>query len=337
MTTALNWGIMGTGNIARKFANDVLQAPGQKLVAVGSRSMESARKFGGDFEIAKCHGSYQGLVDDPDVQAIYISLPNHLHKEWTIKCAEVKKRILCEKPFSVNRAEADVMLEAVKANNVFLMEAFMYRAHPQTFKLRELLKSGVIGEVRTIHAHFSYNMGLNYSNIRLSNPAAGGGIMDVGCYAVSMSRLAAGCEPLEAKATAKIGAVSRVDEQAAGALFFPTGAVAAITCGTQVGVENTATIYGSEGSIHVPSPWFPPAKDAKLIVKTKSGAQEVIIDAGGLPLYAVEALHVAEHIEKKQAPAMTWDDTIGNMATLDALRKSIGLVFDCEVEPWEVA
>ena len=330
MANALKWGIMGTGNIARKFAKDVLLAPGHTLAAVGSRSMESARSFADEFKIAGVHGSYQGLVDDPSVQAIYISLPNHLHKEWTIKCAKGKKHILCEKPLGVNRAEADEMLDAVKAHRVFMMEAFMYRCHPQTFKLRELLSKGVIGEVRSIHAHFSYNMGPQYTNIRLSNPAAGGGLMDVGCYAVSMSRLAAGCEPVEARATAKIGLVSRVDEQAAGSLFFPNGAVAAITCGTQVNVDNTASIYGSEGSIHVPSPWFPPSKDAKLIVKTRSGTEEVVTDAGGMPLYAVEAMHVAEHIDKGQAPAMSWADSVGNMATLDMLRKSIGLVFDCE-------
>ena len=329
MAAALNWGIMGTGNIARKFVTDVLQAPEQRVVAVGSRTAESAEKLGAQFKIPKRHASYEALIADPDVQAIYISLPNHMHKEWAVKCAQGKKHILCEKPLAVNRAEADAMLEAVKQHDVFLLEAFMYRCHPQTFKLRELLKKGVIGEVRMIHAAFGYNMGPQYTNIRLSNPAAGGGLMDVGCYAVSMARLAAGCEPLECRAAAKIGAVSRVDEQATGSLYFPNGAVASISCSTQVGLDNGATIYGSEGSIQVPTPWFPPPKDAKLIVRTKTGAEEVKVDAN-LPLYAVEAVHVAEHIAKRQAPAMPWADSLGNMSTLDALRKSIGLVFDGE-------
>jgi predicted dehydrogenase len=206
----------------------------------------------------------------------------------------------------------------------------MYRCHPQIAKLKEVLHSGAIGEVRMIHGHFNYNMGQNHTNIRMSNPMAGGGIMDVGCYPVSFARLAAGCDPIECKAVAKIGLVSRVDELAAIALYFPTGAVASISCGMQVAVENTVTIHGSEGSIHFPTPWFGPSKEGKFIVKNKNGANEVKCDAGGLALYAIEAVHVADHIAERQSPAMSWADTIGNMNTLDALRKSIGLVFDCE-------
>ena len=324
-----NWGILGTGNIARKFAIDVAQTPGQKLVAVGSRTVEAARKFGADLKIPNCHGSYQALIDDPAVQAIYISLPNHLHKEWTIRCAIGKKHILCEKPLAVNCAEADAMLEAVKAHGVFLMEAFMYRCHPQTAKLRELLARGAIGEVRNVQAHFSYNMGLQYTNIRLSNPAAGGGLMDVGCYPVSLARLAVGCEPCVAKAVAKIGSVSRVDEQAVGALYFPNGAVAGFSCGTQVSVDNSATIYGSEGSVHIPEPWKPGAKGAKMFLRGKSGVEEFVTGAG-TPLYGLEAQEVAAHTAGHESPAMPWADSIGNMSTLDMLRASIGLKFDCE-------
>jgi predicted dehydrogenase len=211
-----------------------------------------------------------------------------------------------------------------------MMEAFMYRCHPQAFKLKELLRSGAIGEVRMIHGHFNYNMGQNYKNVRMSNPMAGGGIMDVGCYPISLARLAAGCEPCECKAVAKIGAVSRVDELAAISLYFPTGAVAAITCGTQVAVENTVTIFGSDGSIHLPYPWFSPLREGRLVLKNKDGVNEIKTDAGGLPLYAIEAVHAAEHIAARQAPAMPWSDSIGNMNALDAVRKSIGLVFDCE-------
>jgi predicted dehydrogenase len=325
----LKWGILGTGNIARKFAKDVQQLSDHKIVAVGSRSAESAQKFGTEFNTAKQYDSYAGLVADTDVEAVYISLPNHLHKEWTIKCAEHKKHVLCEKPLTVNRRETDELLEAVKHHDVFMMEAFMYRCHPQIFKVRELLAQRAIGEVRMVHAHFNYNMGPVYTNIRLSNPAAGGGMMDVGCYAVSMARLAAGCEPIECRAVGKIGPVSRVDEQAAGTLLFPNGVVAAISCATQVQADTFVTIFGSEGSIHIPVPWSPPAKGARLIVKRKTGPEELSIDAN-LPVFALEAMHVAENIAKRQAPAMPWADSVGNMAALDALRASMGLVFDCE-------
>jgi len=154
--------------------------------------------------------------------------------------------------------------------------------------------------------------------------------MDVGCYPISLARWAMGCDPIEVKAVARIGLVSRVDELAAISLSFPGGAVAAITCATQVSVENTVTIFGSEGSIHLPYPWFSPVREGRLVLKNKNGVNEIKDDAGGLALYAIEAVHVAEHIAERQAPAMTWADSIGNMATLDAVRKSIGLVFDCE-------
>jgi predicted dehydrogenase len=328
MADTLNWGILGTGNIAKKFAQDIQSAPKQRLVAVGSRTAEAAQKFGAEFKGIKCHGSYEALIADPDVQAIYISLPNHLHKEWTIRCAKGKKHILCEKPLAVTRAEADAMLEAVKASGVFFMEAFMYRCHPQTFKLRELLASGAIGEVRLIHADFSYNMGPQYTNIRLSNPAAGGGLMDVGCYPISIARLIAGCEPCEVKAVGKIGPVSRVDEQAAGVMLFPNGIVASITCATQVNVGTGVTIFGSEGDIHIPVPWKPPAK-AKMVLKRKGAVEEVVTQCE-IPLYGYEALHVSENLSKLQSPVMTWADSIGNQVALDALRNSMGLKFDCE-------
>ncbi|HYG73449.1 MAG TPA: Gfo/Idh/MocA family oxidoreductase [Planctomycetota bacterium] len=333
---ALNWGILGTGNIAKKFAKDLADAPNQKLVAVGSRTQDAASAFGAEFNVPARgrYGSYDAVLADPTVQCVYISMPNHMHREWAIKCANAKKHILCEKPIATNLRETHDILEAVTRNDVFMMEAFMYRCHPQCFKLRELIESGIIGEVRMIHGHFSYDMTIKhanvYKNIRMSNPMAGGALMDVGCYPVSFARLAAGCEPIECKAVAQIGAVSRVDEWTAMSLKFPNGAVASLSCGMQVAVENTVSIFGSEGSIHFPTPWFGPAKEARFILKTKSGlSEEFKIDAD-LPLYAIEAVHVAEHIDKRQAPAMTWADSVGNMATLDTLRKSIGLVFDGE-------
>jgi len=335
MAGVFSWGILGTGNIAKKFARDVQELSGHSIAAVGSRSKESADTFGAEFIVQENarYGSYEELLRNPAVNCIYISLPNHLHKEWAIKCARAKKHILCEKPLAVNRGEVDEILDAVKANDVFMMEAFMYRCHPQCFKLRELLKDGAIGEVRMIHGHFGYDMTIKHpdvhKNIRMSNRMAGGALMDVGCYPISFARLAAGCEPVECKAVARIGTISRVDEWTAMSLYFPNGAVASLSCGMQVATENTVTIYGSEGSIHFPTPWFGPAKEAKFILRRKSGEEIFKIDANKA-LYAIEAAHVAEHISNRQAPAMNWADSIGNVDVIDALRKSIGLRFDCE-------
>ena len=329
--TKLRWGIMGTGNIAHTFAKGLATSQTGTFVAVGSRTQEAADKFGAAYGVTRNHATYQGLVDDPEVDAIYISLPNHLHAEWTIQCALGKKHILCEKPFTVNYGETDAVFEAVKHNDVFLMEAFMYRCHPQTAKLQQLVREKAIGDVRLIQANFSYNLGPRYTNIRLSNPAAGGGIMDVGCYTASMARLVAGAEPIAVAGVAHIGAVSRVDEWAVASLKFPDGCVAALSTGCEVGIDNTLRIFGSSGSIVVPNPWFPGEKDNKIILNANGKTEEIVVNCD-VPLYSMEADTVANYLEARQAPSpcMTWEDTLGNMATLDTWRQSIGLTFDCE-------
>ena len=327
----LRWGIMGTGGIAKTFAKGVAGSRTGKLVAVGSRTQEAADKFGVDFDVPNRHATYAALVSDPEVDAIYISLPNHMHAEWTIKCAEAKKHILCEKPFTVNHAEALPVVEAVRKHDVFLMEAFMYRCHPQTARLKQLIEERAIGDVRLIQSTFSYNLGPKYENIRMSNPAAGGGIMDVGCYTASMARLIAGAEPEIVVGVGHIGSISRVDEQATASLKFPGGIVANLACGTQVSADSEVRIWGSEGSIRVPNPWFPGETGNKILVEKGGKTEEILVD-GGSALYSIEADTVAAHLSARQAPSpcMTWDDTLGNMATLDAWRKAIGLVFDVE-------
>ena len=329
----LKWGILGTGGIARTFAQGIAASETGALVAVGSRTQEAADRFGEEFGAPRRYPTYQAMLDDPEVQAVYISLPNHMHAEWTIKCAQAGKHILCEKPFTTNYGEAMTVIEEVRRHDVFLMEAFMYRCHPQTARLQELVRGGAIGEVRTIQVSFSFNMGPKYENIRLSNPAAGGGIMDVGCYTASMARLIAGAEPEEVVGVAHIGAISRVDERATASLRFPGGVVASLVCGTQVAVQSEARVWGSEGSIYVPNPWFP-GKGTNSIFVTKNGqpeAQEVVVE-GSNELYAIEADTVALHIARRQAPSpcMTWADTLGNMATLDAWRRAVKLTFDVE-------
>jgi predicted dehydrogenase len=332
--TRLKWGILGTGKIAGVFAGGVAVSETGRLVAVGSRAQEAANRFAGAFASVTAHPSYDALIADPEVDAVYISLPNHLHAEWTIKCARMGKHILCEKPFTVNHAEAVAALEIVHAHDVFFMEAFMYRCHPQTQRLKQLLEDHAIGDVRLIQTNFSYNMGPKYENIRLSNPAAGGGIMDVGCYTASMARLAAGAEPEIVTGAGYIGPISRVDEQATASLLFPSGAVANLACGTQVAADSELRIWGSDGNIRVPNPWFPGEKDNKILLQKPGQPVEEILVTAPTPLYAVEADTVARYIEARQAPlpCMTWEDTLGNMAVLDAWRAAIGLVFDVEKE-----
>ncbi len=340
----LAWGILGTGNIAKKLAGGIKDSGTGHLAAVGSRSLEPARAFAKQFGVPRAFGSYEDVVNSDEVDAVYISLPNHLHEEWTVRAASAGKHILCEKPFTVNRAQAERAIAAVRAARVFLMEAFMYRCHPLTTRLVEIVGAGDLGEVRLIQGNFSYNMGLDLGNIRLSNPAAGGGIMDVGCYPLSLARLVAGAargnpflNPVDVRGVAHIGERSRVDQQATAALKFPGGCVAALSCGTQVQVDNTFRIWGSEGNISIPVPWHIPAKDARLLVQRKgeNTPTELLIDSPA-PLYTQQVDLVANAVQNRDVeakhPAMTWADTLGNMAALDAWRADVGLSFDCERE-----
>jgi predicted dehydrogenase/aryl-alcohol dehydrogenase-like predicted oxidoreductase len=336
----LAWGILGTGGIARTFAKGVSASQTGMLLGVGSRTMASATQFADEFAIPRRYDSYEALLADPDITAVYIALPNHLHALWAIRCAEAGKHILCEKPLATNLAEAMTAIEAARYHDVFFMEAFMYRCHPQTARLAELVRAKAIGDLRVIQAHFSFNMHGPRENIRQQNPAAGGGIMDVGCYCTSIARLLAGAalgqpfaDPIEVKGCGHIGEGSHVDEWATAALRFPGDIVANLTCGIQVAVDSALRLWGSEGHIVVPVPWFPGPKDNEILVyhDGNPSPERVLVDAEG-PLYAIEADTVARHIAERQAPTpcMTWADSLSNMATLDRWRKDIGLVFEPE-------
>jgi len=346
MSKKLQWGIIATGNIADRFAEGLALSKTGELLAVGSRSQEKADKFGGKFNVPRRYGSYEALLADPDVQAVYISTPHPMHAEWAIKAADAGKHVLCEKPLTLNYAEAMAVVEAAVRYDVFLMEAFMYRCHPQTAKLVELLRDKVIGDVRVIQATFSFDGGFNPERRLLKNALGGGGILDVGCYCTSVARLIAGvslggdfAEPIEVKGTARIGETN-VDEYAVASLRFPGGIIAELATGVRASQENVVRIFGSEGSIFIPSPWF--ASDdggrCKIIVEKNGEGEprEVIVETTA-GLYTIEADTVAAHLDRRQAPfpAMTWDDTLGNMKTLDRWRESIGMVYEAErAEGW---
>lgn len=344
MTDKLGWGILAAGNIAKAFAKGVAKSRTGRLVAVGSRSLDKAQAFAKEFSVARAHGSYEALLADPDVQAVYIATPHPMHAEWAIKAAEAGKHILCEKPIGINHAQAMAIVEAARVNKVFLMEAFMYRCHPQTAKLVELVKSGVIGPVRMIQATFSFRAGPDPESRLLANKYGGGGILDVGCYTTSMSRLIAGAaqghpfaEPSEVKGVAYLGKTG-VDEYTAAVLKFPAPPggqpiLAQVATGVRLNQDSSVRIYGDEGSIVVPSPWIPAREGGtvRIIVNAKGKTEEVQVQTDAY-LYGLEADVVADSLPNLQPapPAMTWDDTLGNMVTLDRWRESIGLVYDEE-------
>ena len=333
----LNWGIIGLGGIAHRFASELPESKTGKLVAVGSRSQETADKFGAQYGVSMCYGSYEALLADPEVQAVYIATPHPMHAEWAIKAAEAGKHILCEKPITLDYSEATAVIDAAKQHKVFLMEAFMYRCHPQTAKLAELIFEGVIGEVKLIQVSFSFRANFDPESRLFKNALGGGGILDVGCYTTTMSSLIAGAalglpfaEPINVVGSGCIGDTG-VDEFTAAILTFPNNIIAQVATGVRLNQENVLRIFGTEGDIFVPNPFF--CSPPKIIVNVGQKSSEVVAEPWA-SLYAQEADVVAESIAsgnlQASSPALSWDDTLGNMKTLDAWRKSIGVIYDAE-------
>lgn len=346
----LNWGIVSTGRIAGVFARGVLGSKKGKLVAVASRSLEKAQAWGKDFlgdkaDSVKRYGSYEELFADKNVHAVYIATPHHEHPRLAIMACEAKKHVIVEKPIAINHADAMLVIEAARRNGVALMEAFMYRCHPLVAKTIELIKAGEIGQVRAVQSAFSFNMGKNpgWENHRLlNNTLGGGGILDVGCYPVSFTRLIAGAafglnnsvDPVDLKATGVIGSTG-VDEYAVATAKFVNGSheiLAEWATGVQVNMENVTRIYGDKGKITVGT-WVPADTGNKVIVSKGKDTIEHACDAD-VNVYALEADRLADVVERRaqQAdwPAMSWSDTLGNMKTLDRWRQGIGQQYESE-------
>jgi len=339
MSRKLKWGLIGTGSIAAQFAQALRESHHGELTAIGSRSQAGAEAFAARFP-ATAHGSYEALLADPEVEAVYISTPHPWHEEWAVRAARAGKAILCEKPLTVNAAQAERVIAAARENDVFLMEAFMYRAHPQTLRLIRLLETHPIGEIRFIRASFSLDIPYARDQWIFDHARAGGSILALGCYCVSMVRLVAGiasgqpfADPLEVRGVARIGGESRVDESALAALRFENGIVAEIASGSRLDLENNVRIVGTEGSILLPSPWMAaPANGFSKILLFKEGIPEEIVVEAQRGIYAFEADHVAETIAEgqRESPLLPWADTLGNLRALDAWRASAGLAYDGE-------
>ena len=318
MAEKLQWGILGTGQIAGTFADGLAASATGALVAVGSRSEASAERFGVKYAVARRHGSYEALLADPGVQAVYIATPHPQHREWATKAAAAGKHILCEKPMGVNEGEVQAIIDTARRHDVFLMEAFMYRGHPQITLLLDLISQGAIGQVRVIQATFSFHAPpeMGPTSRLLANELAGGGILDVGCYPASFCRLVAGAaigrpfaEPIELCGAARLGETG-VDEWAIASARFPGGVLAQLSAGVLCAQENVARVYGSKGWIHIPQPWSPSCfgEPSKIVVHEDGKPEREIVIEPAAGLYTMEADLVAASIARRQAPspAMTW-------------------------------
>ncbi len=322
MTKKLNWGILGAGGIAGTFAENLEHTETGVRCAVGSRSLAKAQEFAKRHGFARAHGSYEDLLADGEVDAVYIATPHPQHREPVLAAAAAGKHILCEKPMGVTPAECEEMIAAADKAGVVLLEAFMYRLHPQTQRLNELVSGGVIGRLRTVRSTFCYGLGDDY-NVRIDRDLRGGGLYDVGCYCINFSRMIAGGEPDEIAATWTLGAKTGVDETLAASLHFPNGVLAVFDVGIRGAGSGQAELLGTEGTIFVPEPWKPAADHAEIIVRRQGRPEEVVAIEQGGHIFALEADHIAEVIAGESGPLIPAQNAVGNAAVLDTLWRRI--------------
>ncbi|KXG85232.1 aldo/keto reductase [Agrobacterium bohemicum] len=345
----IRWGIIGPGTIARTFADGVAHSKTGKLVAIASRNPDKPG-LGDGFVGARIVHGYDALLSDPEVDAVYIATPHTGHAEWAIKAVRAGKHVLVEKPIALSAYDADAVFHEAKKAGVFAGEAYMYRLHPQTAKIVELVKSGVIGEVRIIRSSFGFNMGGFKPEHRLfANDAAGGGILDVGGYPVSMARLIAGAvadkpvlEPEKVSGVAHLGQ-SGVDEWASAVLKFPNGIVAEVSCSIMAQQDNVLRIIGSQGRIQVEDFWFASGHQGgvgKIDIIKGNDRQTVDVREDGW-LYSFEVDAAGEAIRAGKAefayPGMSWADSLGNLRVMDQWRHSVGLEYGVETSAKRVS
>jgi xylose dehydrogenase (NAD/NADP) len=316
----LRWGLLSTAHINRALLPPLRASARNELTAVASRNLGRAQAYAKERDIPRAFGTYEAMLADPDVDVIYNSLPNGLHTEWTIKAAQAGKHILCEKPLAVTVEEVDAMTAAAKKAGVVLMEAFMYRHHPQTLKVKELIEGGAIGMLQVMHGSFTFKItNENEDDVRLSSSLGGGSIWDIGCYPISYARLIAGAEPIEVFGWQITGARSGVDETFTGQLRFPNNVYALFDCGFRTPFRAHMELVGNEGSLDIARP-FQPALNEQMIL-TRDDKQEVIT-VPGEDLYLGEVENMADAILNGVAPRMSLTDSRNNVATIQALLRS---------------
>jgi len=319
----LRWGILSTANIGTEKVIPGIQGAARcEVVAIGSRDGQLARTVADRLGIERAHGSYEALLADPDVDAVYIPVPNQLHAEWTIAAARAGKHVLCEKPLAMTAADAERMAEACAAEGVQLMEAFMYRQHPSWVAVRELVASGRIGRLIAVQSWFSYYND-DPANIRNIQAVGGGALYDVGCYNVNLSRMLFGAEPTRVSATITRDPVLGVDTTTSAILEFESG-VATFTCSTRAETDQRVHVYGTEGRISIGIPFnIPPDRPTQVYV-TAGGDPPVAPATETLTFdtadpYTVQAERFAAAILDGTPVPVDPSDAVANLRVIEAI------------------
>jgi predicted dehydrogenase len=319
MTRKLRWGVIGTAGIAvRSVIPGFQQSETAEVTAIASRERSKAEETAAKLQIPKAYGSYEEIISDPDIDAIYIPLPNHLHMEWSIRAMEAGKHVLCEKPIALNAAEAQRMADVSRKTGVHLAEAFMYRHHPRYERIAEIIKSGEIGELRGIHGTFTFNSAGSQGNVRFRKEWGGGSIYDVGCYPISAARMLLGAEPEAATVHALLSPEhDHVDMMASGIIEFPGSVALTFDCGMWAAFRNTLEVLGTEGRIEVPSAFI---GNPNFYVDTKDGRREE--EQPELNQYSLQADSFARTVWGERQERFTPEDAVANMKIIDACLES---------------
>jgi predicted dehydrogenase len=323
----IRWGILGRGGIANSFAQGLRALPDAELLAVGSRSAQDAEAFGEQYGVPHRYGSYAALVEDPDVDVIYVATPHPFHKAHSLLAMRAGKAVLCEKPLTVNAREAAELIDYARAQRLFLMQAMWTRFLPAIGYLRQLLADGAIGEVRLMQADFSFRADFDPHH-RLFDPALGGGaLLDAGIYPLSLASMVFG-PPAGIASHAHLGATG-VDEQAAVVLKYAAGQLAVLTMATRTAGPQLAVIRGTEGYITLPPEWL----RATRLVITRPGQPDEVVDrpllGNGYNYEAAETMRCLR-AGRLESEVMPLDETLALMETLDAIRAQWGLKYPGE-------
>lgn len=317
MTKILNWGLLSTARINRALIPPLQVSKRNHLLAVGSRSQATADAYAKERKIPRAYGSYEALLADPEIDVIYNPLPNHLHAEWTIKAVEAGKHVLCEKPLALSVDEVDAVKSAARKHGRVVAEAFMYRHHPQTLKVQEVIRSGSLGTLKLIRGSFSFVLARE-GDVRLNPEWGGGSIWDVGCYPISYARTVVGEEPLEVFGWQVTGPTG-IDETFAGQMRFKEDVIAQFDSSFVIPFHAFMEIVGSEGTLNIPKPFKPEVNEKVYLIR---GEKIETIKVKGQELYLGEVEDMADAILLGNEPRVTLDDSRANVAVISALLAS---------------
>jgi len=311
----VKWGIVSTAHINRLLIPGAHASPKVDLVGVASRELGKAEEYAREWSIPRAYGSYEELLADPEIEAVYISLPNTLHVPWSIRALEAGKHVLCEKPLTRHPDEAVAAFDTADRCGRLLTEAFMYRHNPQTARIRRLVEEGAIGELRLVRSTFSYSL-YDADNIRLSTELEGGALMDVGCYCVSGSRLLAG-EPESVYAQARLGE-SGTDWVLAATMRFPGGVLAQFDCGTALVDRDELEAIGSEGSLFLDDPWHCKVP----VIELRRNGEVERIEPEAFDSYRLELENLSDAIRGEGELLLGREDAVAQARAMEALHRS---------------